>query len=48
MTRIAAAVVVVGVVVAAVGVGLYDYRAGLVLFGVCCVVVGVWTLIQET
>ncbi len=48
MSRIAAAVVLAGVIFVAVGVGLYDYRAGLVVFGVCSAAAGIWTLTQET
>jgi hypothetical protein len=48
MSRIAAAVVIAGIVLAAVGIGLYDYRAGLVVFGVCSAAAGIWTLTQET
>lgn len=41
MTRIAAALALAGCVIVALGVGFYDWRAGVVVFGVACVVVGV-------
>lgn len=45
--RVAAWLVVGGVLLVAVGVGLYDFRAGLVLLGVSGVAVGLWNLTQE-
>ena len=45
--RLAAWLTVVGVVLVAVGVGLYDFRAGLVLLGVASAGVGLWNLTQE-
>jgi hypothetical protein len=45
--KAAAVLVVVGVVVSSAAVGLYDFRAGLLCFGVSCVSVGVWNLIQR-
>lgn len=47
VTRLAALLVAVGVVVLSVGVGLFDWRAGVVVFGCSCVAAGVWTLIKE-
>lgn len=38
---------ITGIIVFAVGVGLFDYRAGLIAFGVCCAAVGIWNLTQE-
>ena len=45
--KLAALVTIVGLFVAAVGVGLYDYRAGLVLLGLAAAAVGFWTLTSQ-
>jgi len=47
VTRVAAVLTVVCLVLLAVGVGLYDYRAGIITFGVCFSAAGIWTLNQE-
>lgn len=47
MTRIAALTIAFGAVLVSVGVGLYDYRAGIVLFGICLAVAGVWHLTTQ-
>jgi hypothetical protein len=45
--RLAAFVVVAAVLIVSVGVGLYDYRAGIVTFGLLAGAAGVWNLTQE-
>lgn len=47
VTRIAAVVAVASIIILAVGVGLYDYRAGLIIVGLCGAAAGIWTLTQE-
>lgn len=42
--RIAAALVVVGIVGLAVGVGFYDWRAGVIVFSLSAGAVGIWHL----
>jgi len=45
--KAAAISVLVGIIVVSCGVGLYDYRAGIITFGVLAAAVGVWRLTQE-
>jgi hypothetical protein len=45
--KLAAFATLTAFVLLAVGVGLYDYRAGLITAGVCFAAAGIWTLTQE-
>ena len=45
--RLAAVLVVAGIFILSVAVGLYDYRAGLAIFGVACAGVGLWNLTSK-
>lgn len=47
VTRTAAVVAVISIIILAVGVGLFDYRAGLITAGICGAAAGIWTLTQE-
>lgn len=45
--KVAAALVIVGVIGLAIGVGLFDYRAGIICFSLLTGAVGIWHLSQE-
>jgi hypothetical protein len=45
--RLAALLVIVGIILSSVAVGLYDYRAGVGIFGLSCAAVGLWNLTRK-
>jgi hypothetical protein len=45
--KLAAWLTITGGILITVGVGLFDYRAGLIILGLLATVVGVWRLTQE-
>lgn len=45
--NVGAVVTAVCIVIVAVGVGLYDFRAGIITFGLLGGAIGVWNLTQE-
>lgn len=47
MTRLAVFLVILGIVGASVGVGFYDWRAGLILFSAAAGAVGLWHLTTQ-
>lgn len=45
--RLAVGFVAVGLLVVAVGVGLFDFRAGLIVFGLASAGIGIWHLTTQ-
>lgn len=45
--KLAAGFTIIGIVGLSVGVGLFDYRAGIICFSLLVGAVGIWHLSQE-